>query len=149
MGLHGVFLKSVILLNLKVSCGIPREQVLLRKSETPRKSPAKWTFLSLSFYDAPSLHTVEKGSCTSFFGGKNERSYAHKLFRGVCLVKKGPKQMSFGQNIFSLAPRHKTNISYMQEKILRNCVVCECMRGLYSQSREYIRTFALSRYIWK
>ena len=26
--------------------------------KVPRKSPEKWTFLSLSFYNAPSLHTV-------------------------------------------------------------------------------------------
>ena len=26
---------------------------------SPRKSPEKWTFLSLAFYNAPSLHTVE------------------------------------------------------------------------------------------
>ena len=25
----------------------------------PEKSPEKWTFLSLAFYNAPSLHTVE------------------------------------------------------------------------------------------
>ena len=33
-------------------------QAILRKSKPPRKSPAKWTFLSLAFYNAPSLHTV-------------------------------------------------------------------------------------------
>ena len=32
------------------SCGIPREQAILRTSKTPRKSPEKWTFLSLAFY---------------------------------------------------------------------------------------------------
>ena len=42
------------------SCGIPREQAILRKSKTPRKSPDKWTFLSLAFYNAPSLHTVDR-----------------------------------------------------------------------------------------
>ena len=31
----------------------------LRKSRTSRKSPEKWTFLSLAFYNAPSLHTVD------------------------------------------------------------------------------------------
>ena len=41
------------------SCGIPREQAILRKSKAPRKSPEKWTFLSLAFYNAPSLDTVE------------------------------------------------------------------------------------------
>ena len=45
---------------------IPREQVLLRKSETPRKSPEKRTFLSLAFYNAPSLHSVDH-----LPGGKN------------------------------------------------------------------------------
>ena len=42
----------------RFSCGIPREQAILRKSKTPRKSPEKWTFLSLAFYNAPSLDTV-------------------------------------------------------------------------------------------
>ena len=42
------------------SCGIPREQAILRKSKTPRKSPEKWTFLSLAFYNAPSLHTANE-----------------------------------------------------------------------------------------
>ena len=36
-----------------------REQVILRKSKAPRKSPEKWTFLSLPFYNARSLHTVD------------------------------------------------------------------------------------------
>ena len=35
------------------------EQAILRKSKTPRKSPGKWTFLSLAFYNAPSLDTVD------------------------------------------------------------------------------------------
>ena len=47
------------ILNLKVFfSGIPREQAILRKSKAPRKSPEKWTFLSLAFHNAPSLHTV-------------------------------------------------------------------------------------------
>ena len=41
------------------SCGIPREQAILRQSKTPRKSQEKWTFMSLAFYNAPSLHTVD------------------------------------------------------------------------------------------
>ena len=36
-----------------------REQAPLRKSKNPRKSPEKWTFLSLAFYNAPSLQTVD------------------------------------------------------------------------------------------
>ena len=40
-----------------------KEQALLRKSKAPRKLPEKWTFLSLAFYNAPSLHTV--GFCDS------------------------------------------------------------------------------------
>ena len=35
------------------------KQAILRKSQTPRKSPEKGTFLSLAFYNAPSLHTVD------------------------------------------------------------------------------------------
>ena len=38
---------------------IPGEQAILRKSKVPRKSPDKWTFLSLAFYNAPSLDTVD------------------------------------------------------------------------------------------
>ena len=38
---------------------LSREQALLRKSKTLRKSPEKWTFLSLAFYNAPGLRTVE------------------------------------------------------------------------------------------
>ena len=30
-------------------CGIPREQAILRKAKSPRKSPEKWSFLSLAF----------------------------------------------------------------------------------------------------
>ena len=37
----------------------PREQAIQRKSKTSRKSLEKWTFLSLAFYNAPSLHTVD------------------------------------------------------------------------------------------
>ena len=33
--------------------------MILRKSKTPRKSPEKCNFLSLAFYNAPSLHTVK------------------------------------------------------------------------------------------
>ena len=34
------------------------------KVKTPRRPPEMWTFLSLAFYNAPSLHTVDsqKGS---------------------------------------------------------------------------------------
>ena len=43
------------------SSGFPREQALLRKNQgVPRKSPEKWTFLSLAFYNAPLLHTESK-----------------------------------------------------------------------------------------
>ena len=65
-----MFVKIGDLLNLKVflSCGIPREQELLRKSKAPRKSPEKWTFLSLAFYDAPSLHTVKSSQNSRWKG---------------------------------------------------------------------------------
>ena len=36
-----------------------RGQAILRKSKTSRKSPEKWTFLSLALYNAPSLDTVD------------------------------------------------------------------------------------------
>ena len=58
---QGMFVKiKDFILNLKgFSCGIPREQAILRKSKATRKSPEKWTFLSLAFYNAPSLTTVD------------------------------------------------------------------------------------------
>ena len=46
----------------RFSCGIPIEQAVLRKSKTPRKSPEKRIFLSLAFYNVPSLHTVNRCS---------------------------------------------------------------------------------------
>ena len=46
----------------RFSCGISREQAILRKAKAPRKSPEKWTFLSLAFYNAPSLHIVDHSS---------------------------------------------------------------------------------------
>ena len=58
--LQGVFVKIGDSIKFKTfSCGIPREQAILRKSKTPRKSPEKLTFLSLAFYNAPSLDSVE------------------------------------------------------------------------------------------
>ena len=59
--LQGAFVKIGDFMKLKgFSCGIPREQAILKKSTTSRKSPEKWSFLSLAFYNAPSLHTVEE-----------------------------------------------------------------------------------------
>ena len=58
---RGVCKNRGILLNFsRFSCGIPREQAILRKSKALRESPEKRTFLSLAFYNAPSLHTVEQ-----------------------------------------------------------------------------------------
>ena len=57
--LQGVFVKSGILLNLKVFLWNSYRTGDPEKSKTPRKSPEKWTFLSLAFYNAPSLHTVK------------------------------------------------------------------------------------------
>ena len=57
--LQGAFVKSGDFIKFKgFSCGIPGEQAILRKSKAPRKSPEKWTFLSLAFFNAPSLRTV-------------------------------------------------------------------------------------------
>ena len=53
-----MFVKIGILSNLKVFLW-NREQAIVRKAKTPRKSPEKWTFLSLAFYNAPSLDTVD------------------------------------------------------------------------------------------
>ena len=40
------------------SSGIPREEALLRKVKTPRKSPEKWVSLSLAFYNAQLVCTL-------------------------------------------------------------------------------------------
>ena len=60
MDLQGAFVKIRDFIKFKgFLVEIPREQAILRKSKTPRKSPEKWTFLSLAFYNAPSLRTVK------------------------------------------------------------------------------------------
>ena len=59
VGLQGVFVKIGDFIDFKgFSSGVPREQVLLRKSKTATESPEKGTFLSLAFYNGPSLHTI-------------------------------------------------------------------------------------------
>ena len=60
----------------RCSCGIPREQALLRKSKTSRKSPEKWTFLSLAFYNAPRKHI----NINNFAGLSRDWVGAKKLF---------------------------------------------------------------------
>ena len=53
---RGVCKNRGFILNLKVFLWkILREQAILRKSKTPRKSPEKWTFLGEAIY---SLHLV-------------------------------------------------------------------------------------------
>ena len=58
--------------------------MLLRKSKPPTQSQEEWTFLSPVFYNAPSLHTVEKSSnCVSYeelgAGGKMETLQCNQL----------------------------------------------------------------------
>ena len=74
--LQGVLVKiRGFILNLKVfSSGIPTEQAILRKSKTPRKSPEKWTFLGLAFYNAPSLRTANIPLTIPFGHPKGKRS---------------------------------------------------------------------------
>ena len=52
--------------------------MILRKSKTPRKSPEKWTFLSLAFYNAPSLHTVNPISRCPYT--RSKKGFRSKLF---------------------------------------------------------------------
>ena len=68
-GLRGVFVK---ISDFKQKKGSLME--FPRKSETSRKSPERWTFLSLALYNAPNyLHTVDSRSFLSlFFGGKRQ-----------------------------------------------------------------------------
>ena len=57
----GVFVKIGDFIKFKgFSCGIPREQAILRKSKPPENRQKSGLFLSLAFYNAPSLDTVEK-----------------------------------------------------------------------------------------
>ena len=59
--LQGAFTKkSAILLNLKVFLWNSQGTGAPAKIKSPRKSPDKRTFLSVAFYNAPSLHTVDK-----------------------------------------------------------------------------------------
>ena len=51
---------GVFLSNLKVFLWNSYRTGAPQKIKTPRKVPKKWTFLSLAFYNAPSLHTVNK-----------------------------------------------------------------------------------------
>ena len=89
--LQGAFVKIGDFIKFKgCSCGIPREQALLRKSKVPRKSPEKWTFPSLAFYNAPSLHAVEQ---ILKLGENRENCYLTPVFHRHCEVN----------------PRHKTN----------------------------------------
>ena len=53
--------------SIKFEDFLVREQALLRKSKTSRKSPDKWTFLSLAFYNAPSLQTVDSPELLSLW----------------------------------------------------------------------------------
>ena len=46
---RGVCKNRGFFLIYRFSCGIPREEAILRKAKTPRKSPEKWTFLSIAF----------------------------------------------------------------------------------------------------
>ena len=55
------------------------KQAILRKSKTPRKSPEKWTFLSLSFYNAPSC-TLLMININKFAGLSRDSVGAKKLF---------------------------------------------------------------------
>ena len=84
--LQGVFVKiGDFVLCERFSSGIFREQALLRKSKTPRKSPEKWTSLSLAFYNALSLQSVDfKHNFKPFFTMRicrhvDERPRAHPM----------------------------------------------------------------------
>ena len=58
MDLQGVFVKIGDSIKFKgFSCGIPDDPKKIKRA--PRKSPEKWTFLSLACYNAPSLDTVD------------------------------------------------------------------------------------------
>ena len=59
MVLQGEFVKSGILLNLKAFLWNSYRTGDPEKIKAPQKIARKWTFLSLAFYNAPSLHTVK------------------------------------------------------------------------------------------
>ena len=64
MDLQGVLVKVGDCSQCKGSCTeIPREHGdLIKSNPPPRKSPEKWTFLSLTVYNTTSLHNVERRS---------------------------------------------------------------------------------------
>ena len=66
MVLQGAFVKIGNFIKFKGFLGIPREQAILRKAKTPRKSPEKRTFLSLAF----TMHLV----CTLLKRSRNRHS---------------------------------------------------------------------------
>ena len=73
------------------SCGIPREQAILRKSKTPRKSPEKRTFLSLAF----TMHLVWT---------LLKKKVHKKLQKFLGLVRGGFRMRHFFLGIFSFVP---------------------------------------------
>ena len=58
------------------SCGIPREQALLRKSKKPRKSPEMWIFLSLAFCNGFRVAPI----VWPFLGASSSEAKPSKLF---------------------------------------------------------------------
>ena len=71
--LQGVFVKIGDFMKFKgFSVEFLESRRSSEKQKTPRKSLDKWTFLSLAFYNAPSLHTVDK-SAKNHSGARRER----------------------------------------------------------------------------
>ena len=82
----------------RFSCGIPREQAILRKSKTPRKSPEKSTFLSLAFCNAPSLHTVD------FSISNKDYTVSKKTYPFACVFRERKMRTNFfGTNFLNTA----------------------------------------------
>ena len=78
-----------------------------RKAKTPRKSPEKWTFLSLAFYNAPSLHTVKVtfGVASGVALGKTPKVIFESLLSYFYFI--GTSGLLGGQQRFAVRPpRH-------------------------------------------
>ena len=84
----------MILLNLKLFLWNSYRTGAPQKIKTPRKSPEKWTFLSLAFYNAPILHSIDLDQKPHFFfphtGRKREFFFCQQKphFRCGALKKK-------------------------------------------------------------
>ena len=96
----------------------------LRKLKTPRKLPRKWTFLSLAFYNAPSLHTVKRKhrappkkitenppKCTSKHFARIHLRTLRNPFLETCNPIHGEPMTMVALQLWALASMHRASLS--------------------------------------